>query len=55
MDDLQGHIPQPDAGIILVDGSGRLGATHTTNAMPIAWVDEDGTLCASMTMHRWLK
>jgi L-asparaginase / beta-aspartyl-peptidase len=50
------NIPVPDAGIILVDAWGNLAATHTTNAMPIAWVDGDGMTHASMTMrgHGWL-
>jgi L-asparaginase / beta-aspartyl-peptidase len=54
MEYLVGNIPQPDAGIILVDAQGNLGATHTTNAMPIAWVDGDGVIGASMTMRGWL-
>ena len=53
MDYLVSNIPNPDAGIIMVDAAGRLGACHTTNAMPIAWVDGDGTVGASMTMNGW--
>jgi len=52
--DLQQHIPEPEAGIILVDAQGNLGAVHSTNAMPIAWIDEDGAANASMTMRGWL-
>jgi beta-aspartyl-peptidase (threonine type) len=55
MEYLVSHIPQPDAGIILVDKDGNLGATHTTNAMPIAWADADGQIGASMTMHGWIR
>ncbi len=36
------------AGIILVDKQGRVGAAHTTQAMMIGWADEDGNLHASM-------
>jgi len=54
MDYLQGYISQPDAGIIVVDADGNLGAAHTTNAMPIAWADADGAVGASMTMRGWL-
>lgn len=54
MDFLVQHIPVPEAGIILIDARGNLGATHTTNAMPIAWVDRDGEVGASMTMRGWL-
>lgn len=54
MDFLVQHIPVPDAGIIMIDAAGNLGATHTTNAMPIAWVDGDGQISTSMTMHGWI-
>ena len=54
MDYLVSNIPVPSAGIILVDKDGNLGATHTTNAMPVAWVDGDGEVGASMTMHGWI-
>jgi beta-aspartyl-peptidase (threonine type) len=50
---LESHIPNPDAGIIMVDAAGRLGACHTTPAMPIAWVDERGEVGTSMTMQGW--
>jgi isoaspartyl peptidase/L-asparaginase-like protein (Ntn-hydrolase superfamily) len=46
--DLERFIPQPEAGLILIDGHGGIGAAHTTAAMPIAWVDGDGTVQATM-------
>lgn len=35
-------------GLILVDTNGNLGAIHTTEAMPIGWVDQNGQIHASM-------
>lgn len=37
-----------NAGIITIDREGRVGAAHTTAAMPIAWSAPDGTLESSM-------
>ncbi len=51
---LDSRIPNPDAGLIIVGADGRLGAAHSTPAMPIAWVDGDGEIGASMTMQGWL-
>ena len=42
------HIPNPEVGVITVDASGNIGAAHTTNGMPIAWVDSAGVVHASM-------
>lgn len=42
------HIPNPEVGVITVDAQGNIGAAHTTNGMPIAWVDGQGTVRASM-------
>jgi beta-aspartyl-peptidase (threonine type) len=49
-DFMAGYIPNPDMGIIGIDGRGNLGAFHTTRAMPIAWVKGDGVVKAAM---RW--
>ncbi len=35
-------------GLIMVDMNGNLGAMHTTQAMPIGWVDSDGNIHSSM-------
>lgn len=35
-------------GLILIDAKGNPGAMHTTQAMPIGWVDQDGTIRSSM-------
>lgn len=42
------HIPNPEVGVITVDASGNVGAAHTTNGMPVAWVDSAGVVRASM-------
>lgn len=42
------YIPNPDMGIVAIDGRGELGAFHTTRAMPIAWVNGDGIVKAAM-------
>jgi beta-aspartyl-peptidase (threonine type) len=42
------HIPNPEVGVITVDASGNIGAAHTTNGMPIAWVDSAGVVHADM-------
>jgi beta-aspartyl-peptidase (threonine type) len=47
-DFMAGYIPEPDMGIIGVDGRGELAAFHTTRAMPIAWVNGDGAVKAVM-------
>lgn len=48
MDFLCSHIPEPEAGIIIIGADGSIGAVHTTNAMPVAWVDGDGEVKAVM-------
>jgi L-asparaginase / beta-aspartyl-peptidase len=45
---LAARIPNPEAGLIGVDAQGRLGAYHSTAAMPIAWVTAEGTLSSAM-------
>jgi beta-aspartyl-peptidase (threonine type) len=47
------YIPNPNAGIIMVDAEGQLGAYHSTPGMPVAWVDGDGIIGVSMTMKGW--
>lgn len=37
-----------NAGIIIVDQQGTIGAAHTTPYMPIGWVNESGEIRASM-------
>jgi beta-aspartyl-peptidase (threonine type) len=44
---LSDHIPNPEAGVIVVDYKGSLAAAHTTAAMPVAWVDANGSLGAA--------
>lgn len=51
---LDSRIPNPNAGLIIVSADGRLGAAHSTNAMPIAWVNGDDQVGASMKMNGWL-
>lgn len=48
LDFLSSRIPNPEAGIIVIDSRGEIGAAHTTAAMPIAWVDSDGQVQARM-------
>lgn len=48
MDFLCARIPDPEAGVIVVGADGSLGAVHTTPAMPVAWIDADGTVKATM-------
>lgn len=43
------RIDKPELGVIVVDSQGRLGALHTTLAMPVAWVDSEGQVKAAMT------
>lgn len=43
------HIPHPEVGVIALDADGRLGASHTTAHMPIAWIDAAGDLHTAMT------
>lgn len=38
----------PQVGIIMVDMQGNVGAMHTTQAMPIGWVDKEGNIHSSM-------
>jgi len=38
----------PEVGVIVIDAAGRLGASHTTAHMPVAWVDADGNIQAAM-------
>lgn len=45
---INGFFDPSEAGIIIVDREGRIGAAHTTARMPIAWVEADGTVRASM-------
>jgi beta-aspartyl-peptidase (threonine type) len=45
---LSSRIPDPEAGVIVVDSKGNLGAAHTTAAMPVAWVEADGSMGAAM-------
>jgi L-asparaginase / beta-aspartyl-peptidase len=45
------HLPEPDAGVIVVDARGNLGAAHTTRAMPVAWVDAEGNIHARMKVE----
>jgi len=41
-------IPNPEIGVITLDANGNVGASHTTAHMPIAWIDADGNVQASM-------
>lgn len=52
LDFLTARIPQPEAGIIMIGADGSIGAAHTTNAMPIAWVESDGTVQTAMRTKR---
>jgi beta-aspartyl-peptidase (threonine type) len=45
---LSSRIPDPEAGVIVVDSRGNLGAAHTTAAMPVAWVNADGSVGTAM-------
>lgn len=40
---IQQRIERPEVGIIMLDKFGRPGAAHTTQAMPIAWVEDQGS------------
>ena len=42
------RIPNPEVGIITLDQCGNVGAAHTTNGMPVAWIDAEGNLRAGM-------
>lgn len=46
---INGYFAPSDAGIILVDREGRVGAAHTTPHMPIAWVDEQGSIQTALS------
>lgn len=48
LDMMREHLSEPDAGVIVVDAQGHLGAAHTTRAMPVAWVDSEGNIHAQM-------
>jgi beta-aspartyl-peptidase (threonine type) len=48
IDYLCSHIPEPEAGVIVIGADGSIGAVHTTHAMPIAWVNGDGVVNAAM-------
>lgn len=48
MDFLCSHIPEPEAGIIVIGADGSIGALHTTHAMPVAWVNGDGEIKTAM-------
>jgi isoaspartyl peptidase/L-asparaginase-like protein (Ntn-hydrolase superfamily) len=48
LDELAGRIPNPEAGIIVIDAQGHIGAAHTTAAMPVAWINGDGDTQAAM-------
>ncbi len=48
MDFLCSYIADPEAGIIVVGADGSIAAHHTTPAMPIAWVNGDGIVQATM-------
>lgn len=45
---IQRRIDSPEVGIIMLDRQGRSAAAHTTQAMPIAWVDTDGNVQVSL-------
>lgn len=47
------RIPDPEAGIIMVGADGSMGAMHTTEAMPTAWVDGTGQIRAAMRYQGW--
>ncbi len=42
------RIDSPEIGIIMLDKNGHPGAAHTTQSMPIAWVQEDGLIQVSL-------
>jgi L-asparaginase / beta-aspartyl-peptidase len=42
------HIPNPEVGVITLNAQGQIGAAHTTNAMPIAWVDGENKTRAAI-------
>lgn len=42
-------LPGAEAGLIMMDQQGNYGAAYSTQAMPTAWVDGDGTVHAAMT------
>jgi beta-aspartyl-peptidase (threonine type) len=47
------YIPDPEAGIIALGADGSLATLHTTPAMPIAWIDEQGRAQAAMRYGGW--
>ncbi len=48
MEYINRFFPSTNVGIIVIDADGNLGAAHTTQHMPIAWVGEDGIIHANM-------
>lgn len=48
VDYLNARIPNPEAGLILIGADGQVGAAHTTQAMPIAWLSADGEIHTAM-------
>ena len=45
---IQSKFDNPQVGLIMIDAQGNIGAMHTTQAMPIGWVDKDGNIHSSM-------
>jgi len=45
---IQTKFDDPQVGLIMVDMQGNVGAMHTTQAMPIGWIDSNGNIHASM-------
>lgn len=45
---IQSKFDDPQVGLILIDAQGNIGAMHTTQAMPIGWVDTKGNIHSSM-------
>lgn len=41
-------LPGAEAGLIMMDQNGNYGAAYSTQAMPVAWVDSDGTVHTTM-------
>jgi beta-aspartyl-peptidase (threonine type) len=42
-------VPGSEAGLIMMDRGGHYGAAYSTQAMPAAWIGEDGTVHSAMT------
>lgn len=45
---LASRIPEPEVGLIVIGADARIGAAHSTAAMPIAWIDDNGQIQAAM-------